>query len=163
MNMEKMEALSSHCGGRATDRRKKLSIADRLVIGIFIACVVPFLTLIVMAIMPLDPIDVHSIKVMNPGNMVVAGDAIIYSVDATKHTEKPARILRQLINDRTTHYTPIESNVPAGRKARTSTLVTSKNDPLGEYYIHYTLVYRYFGFRDVSVSKDSEPFMMIER
>ena len=163
MNMEKMEASLSHCGGRATDRRKKRNHVDKVVFGILLACIAPFLTIIIMAVMPLDPIDIHGIKILNPDRVVTAGSHIIYAVDATKHTNKPARILRQLVNDRTTHYTPIESNIPVGRKIRTSTLITSTGDPPGEYYIQYTLVYRYFGFRDVSVSKDSEPFMIVEK
>ena len=146
---------------RIDDRRRK-PYKHYIVMAILLISLLPFVSIVGMSIVPLTPIEIHSVKILNPGNIVKAGDHIIYAVDATKYTDRPARILRQLVNDRVTHYTPIESNIPTGKKRRTSTLITSKGDPPGEYYIKYTLVYRYFGFRDVAVSTESDRFMIVK-
>jgi hypothetical protein len=116
----------------------------------------------ILAIVPLNPAEVRSITVTNPDKEVLAGTPMYYMVDSTKHTNRPCRIIRQLINERTIHYTPIYSNVPVGTKKRSGYLSTAENDMPGEYYMRWTAIYTYFYFREVVVVVDSDKFVIVK-
>jgi len=109
----------------------------------------------------LNPIEVKSIIVVNHDKKVVAGTTLHYIIDSVKYTDKPCKIIRQLINERTIHYTSIESNIPPGESKRRGELNTAKSDMIGRYYMRWTAIYTYFYFRDVIVTVDSEPFEMV--
>ena len=121
---------------------------------------VPFFTVVVLATIPLCPVTFNSVTIANPNKTVKAGEKILYIVDSVKHTDKPAKIIRQLINERTIFYTAIDGNVPPGASLRGYTLTTSTADIPGVYYLRETRIYKYFFFRDVAVAADSEHFMI---
>jgi hypothetical protein len=138
-----------------------LSMQSKILMFLLIAALLFPAVIGILTIVPLNPLEVRSIKITNPNRIVVAGEQVHYAVDATKYTNKPCKILRQLINERTTHYTMIESNIPTGTKSRGSSLNTAEGDMPGTYYIRWTAIYNYFNFREVVITKDSETFEMI--
>ena len=124
---------------------------------------IPFFTVVILSVVPLDPLTINSVTVVNAEKSVVAGERLHYMVDSVKHANKPAKITRQLINERTIYYTVADSNVPCGPSIRGESLGTSAADMPGLYYLRSTYTYRYFYFRDVAVVADSDVFMMVKK
>lgn len=136
----------------------RLSFESKLLMTLLI---ILLFTPIVLSLIPLKPLTVRSITIENPDKRVIAGERIFYTVDAVKHTKKSCIIIRQLINERTLHYTPIQSNIPATDARREGCLDTSMGDMPGVYFIRWTAVYKYFGFRDVEVVAESDKLTMV--
>ena len=137
----------------------KFSWQTRLLMGILVACCLPFFLLIILSLVPLNPITVHSVTISD--KTLKAGDPIYYTTSFTKHISKPARVLRQLNNERVTYYTPFDSNMPMGKHCRQNFVETSAGDIPGKYKLQLTFIYEYFFFRDVVVVKESNEFVML--
>ena len=121
--------------------------------------VVPILVLLSIIWWPYQPLKIHKIDVLN--SQVVSGAPIEFRITYTKYTDKPAKIITQLINDRVVYYTPIESNVPIGYGSKIVSLPTSIGDMPGKYMMRRTYVYTYFGFWEVSVVGKSPWFQIV--
>ena len=111
---------------------------------------------------PLNPIELKEVKILNADNIVRIGQPILFRVTFTKHTEKPGLIIRQLINDRVINYTGIMSRFPKGDGQGIGRIHTSKGDVPGSYHIKYSVVYKYFGFREIATSAISDEFELLE-
>jgi hypothetical protein len=61
------------------------------------------------------------------------------------------------------NYTPHISRVPIGEGAGVGYLHTGQGDTPGKYRVNYTVIYKYFGFREVSTSLLSDEFEIIVR
>lgn len=118
------------------------------------------LTYMLMSVWPLNPIEIKSVKILNPNNVVCIGDDILFQVHFIKHTDKCGRVVRQLINDRVINYTPHISSVPKEEDKGVGTLKTGPSDMPGRYQVSYTVIYEYFGFRKVSTSAVSDEFIL---
>lgn len=122
------------------------------------------LSVMALAWWPVNPLDVYSIKVTNPGEIVTTGHPVLYEVKFHKWAAKKAIVHRQLINSRTIHYTPYTGNLPVSKETvdtKANYLETSSSDLPGVYYIRITYTFKYFFFREVDVVADSAPFLMI--
>ena len=139
-----------------------LSMQSKILMFLLIAALLFPAVIGILAIVPLNPLEVRSITVINPNKTVVAGTPMNYLVDATKYTDKPCRIIRQLINERTINYTAVDSNIPVGSKKRAVNLSTAEGDMPGVYYMRWTAIYTYFCFREVIVTANSEPFEIVK-
>ena len=131
--------------------------------GLIGVIVIPTLTFLVLIFWPLNPIEIKSVKIMNKNRTVVSGEDIIFQVHYVKHTKKHGKVYRQLLNDRVVNYRPHISSVPTGEKKGIGFLHTGDEEKPGLYQVSYTVVYRYFGFRDVSVTGLSDEFTVIPR
>lgn len=112
---------------------------------------------------PLNPIELKSVKIMNDNNKVIIGQELIFQVHYIKHTEKSGRVYRQLLDGRVVNLAPHISKVPVGEAAHLGFIRTGPGDLPGKYRINYTIIYEYFGFRDVVVSAMSDEFTLMER
>lgn len=122
----------------------------------------PMLFVIALSWWPLHPLELKSVKVMNFDNRVTIGQPILFQVHYIKHIDKHGIIIRQLVNDRVINYTPIVSNVGLGESKGIGRIKTSAGDIPGKYHIKYSVVYEYWGFRDVVVSALSDEFELVE-
>ena len=139
----------------------KTSWQTKFLAALLAVGLLPFFTIVILALIPLDPLTINSVTIVNSQKMVVAGEKLHYIVDTDKHIQKPAKITRQLINERTIYYTSVDSNLPRGASIRGESLGTSSADMPGIYHLRMTYTYRYFYFRDVSVVADSDIFMIV--
>jgi hypothetical protein len=136
---------------------------SKLAYGAILLWVVAFSIPIILALWPLNPIDVKSITVQTTDGAVIAGEPIHYQLDLVKYTDRPCRVVRQLFNDRIITYAPVDSNAPTGKCLRFGTLKTSPDDIAGEYFMRWTATYHYWWFREVVVVKDSNKFQVVHR
>jgi hypothetical protein len=139
----------------------KASIQTKMLAAILIACALPFLALVGIVLWPYNPLTINSVNIINPGNTVIAGENVLYSADVVKHTNKPGKVIRQLINSRVITYSAIDGNIDQGGRIVNNYLETSAADLPGYYYMKFTAVYTYFGFWEVTVSANSKLFQMI--
>lgn len=65
-------------------------------------------------------------------------------------------------NDRVVNYTPHISNVPKGEDIGVGVLKTGQSDVPGRYFVNYTVIYEYFGFRKVSTTALSNEFRILD-
>lgn len=137
------------------DLRSKLAYGATLLWVIAVA--IP----LVLALWPLKPIEINAITVKTNNGVVIAGEPIVYEMDIIKHTDRPAKVVQQLFNDRIITYAPIDGNAPKGRCLKRGILKTSPDDIAGEYYLRWTATYRYWWFREVVVVKDSNKFVVV--
>jgi hypothetical protein len=112
------------------------------------------------ALWPLQPIRIDEVKILNKGNTLKAGDHVDFRMYGFKDTDKPSKVIYQLVNDRVTTYTTVEGNLPRGTTEYGKVLPTSRGDIPGEYYMRVSMTTNYFGLRDVTVAKNSAPFQM---
>jgi hypothetical protein len=138
-----------------------LSPQTKVLMALLVMGLMPFFFLAGLVLYPWNPLDIHCVKITNPGGKVVAGTPVTYAVDITKKVSIPGRVLRQLINERVITYTAYEGNVPKGRRIIAADMNTSVGDMPGKYYLRWTVTYSYFGFYDVPVAKDSEVFELV--
>jgi hypothetical protein len=111
---------------------------------------------------PLNPIELKSVTILNEGKRVKIGTSILFKVHYIKHTDKAGTVYRQLINDRVVNYSPHISAVPSGEAKRIGFIRTSNGEMPGKYQVNYTVVYEYFGFRDVVTNKLSDEFEIVK-
>ncbi|MDD4877394.1 MAG: hypothetical protein PHQ86_09810 [Dehalococcoidales bacterium] len=123
----------------------------------------PFLTLAFLSLVPLKPAEILSIKVINTDNKLYAGEVLYYIPEILKYTNRPARIIKQLLNERAIYYTAVDSNLPMGKSVRVESIKTSTGDMPGKYFLSYTIVYNYFGFRDIIVTARSNVFEIVTK
>ncbi|MFA5397960.1 MAG: hypothetical protein WC346_18255 [Methanogenium sp.] len=121
------------------------------------------ITLAVLNWWPLNPIELKEVKILNADNIVKIGHPILFRVSYAKHTSKHGFVVRQLINDRVVNYTTIASRVATGEGQKIGRIHTSVGDIPGTYHVKYTVVYKYFGFREVATSAVSDEFELVER
>ncbi len=132
----------------------------RLLIAIFI---VPTLVFLGLIFWPLNPLEIRSVTIQNPNKTVVMGEPIYFEVHYVKHTDKHGRVYRQLLNERVVNYRPHTSHVPRGENKGISVLHTGTGESPGLYQVSYTVVYKYFGFREVTVNALSDEFTIVPR
>jgi len=122
-------------------------------------------TLILLGLLwwPLEPLEIHSVKIMNEGDKVAQGQELVFEVDYVKHNNMSGMVIRQLLNDRVINYSPHMSSVPKGAAKRRGYLKIGEVDSPGKYQLNYTVIYKYFGFREVVVSKLSNEFEVTTR
>lgn len=117
--------------------------------------------LLFMMWVPLNPIALKSVTIVNADKKVEIGSPVCFRVEYTKFTNKHGLVVRQLINDRVVNYTPHISRVPIGEGSGVGCLHTGQGDSPGKYRVNYTVIYKYFGFREVSTSLLSNEFQII--
>lgn len=117
--------------------------------------------LLFMMWVPLNPIVLKSVTIVNADKKVEIGSPVCFRVEYTKFTNKHGLVVRQLINDRVVNYTPHISRVPIGEGSGVDCLHTGQGDSPGKYRVNYTVIYKYFGFREVSTSLLSDEFQII--
>ena len=127
------------------------------------AFTVPSLIFLVLTFWPLNPLEIKSVTIMNLHKTATMGDDIIFQVHYVKRTGMHGKVYRQLINDRVINYRPHISSVPVGERKGIGVLHMGKEEVPGKYQVNYTVVYRYFGFREVSVSGLSDEITIVER
>lgn len=135
----------------------------KVVTVIAIIGLLPFLVLTILSLMPLKPADILSIKIINPNNKLYAGESLYYIPEILKYTNRPSKIIKQLLNERAIFYTAVDSNLPIGKSVRVESIKTSTGDMPGKYFLNYTIVYNYFGFRDITVTAYSDMFEIVDR
>ena len=107
---------------------------------------------------PYKPIEVHSIRVLNPDKAVQQGGDLIYEVSYTKNMNVIGTLSRKLVNAFIIDLADTKVSMPAGsavRKVRVR--LPSYADP-GVYRLRWTVTYPVNPIREVSVAAESEPF-----
>ena len=135
----------------------KTSIQTKLLAAILLSCIMPFLFLVGVVLWPYYPLKVTSFTVENKQPFIL-GTPVIVKLVGYKNTDKPVKIICQMINSRSILYSPVEGSLPRGPVNRERVLETSVGDLPGTYYVRCTHVYTYFGFWDVIVPVESVPF-----
>jgi hypothetical protein len=111
---------------------------------------------------PLKPVTLNKIEILDADNTITAGEPVHFTVWGMKHTDRPSKVIYQLVNTRVTTYSAVEGNLAKGTDHYSKSLPTSKYDMAGTYYIRTTVSVKYFGgLREVTVAKDSAPFTMV--
>jgi hypothetical protein len=124
---------------------------------------IPTIPLLFLMWWPLTPLEIKSVTILNKDKKVLQGEELLFEVAYVKHTNLSGTVYRQLINDRVINYSPHVSSVPLGEAKRVGYLRISKTDCPGGYQLNYTVIYKYFGFREVVVSKLSDKFQVIQK
>lgn len=137
----------------------KLSWQSKGLMMLIVGMLLPLVALVLMLVWPLTPIEIRCLKITNQ-TTIIAGDQIHYAIDMTKYINVPGKVIRQLVNERVTTYSPIDGNVSPGTRILRSSINTSPSDMPGAYKLRWSVTYTYWGFRDVTVSAESEPFTM---
>ena len=125
--------------------------------------IIPTMTLLGLMWWPLNPLELKSVTILNEDKRVVAGGKVVFEVHYVKHTDMAGKVVRQLINNRVINYAPHVSDIPSCEAKRVGTLKTNRADEPGTYMVNYTVIYRYFGFREVAVSKLSDEFELVAK
>jgi hypothetical protein len=148
-------------GRKGTGGIMKLSWQTKGLMLMLITALMPLFIFTFLSAVPLNPLTIDKLCVTNKDKIVVTGEPVYYTLTGRKNTDKRAKILRQLINERTIYYTPEEGNYPEGATKSNGKMVTSKGDAAGKYFIRMTIIYNYFWFRDVVITADSDWFEMV--
>jgi hypothetical protein len=148
--------------------KRKNEIVFWLIWGTMICIIV---AIVGFATWPLKPVDLTAVElidsiddgkdipVINP--TIIAGNPVHFMVRGMKHTDRPSKVIYQLVNTRVTTYSVIEGNLGKGTDHYPKALPTSKYDMSGIYYVRTTICVNYWGIRDVCVMKDSNTFTMV--
>ena len=109
---------------------------------------------------PYVPMTIHSIKIINPGNVVYAGGELIYEVDYTKEKTYPVtQVTRQLIDGYVITLANVRgSSLPCGRHQKQIRLQIPANSGVGDYTMHLSATYQVNHLRTVTVIANSLKF-----
>jgi len=114
---------------------------------------------------PYNPMTIHSIKIVNSGNVVYAGDNLIYEISYTKAKEYQVLLLsRQLIDGYVVTLAPVMgTSLPIGSHKKRIVVDIPKSSATGTYYMHLATTYRINPLRTITVSADSDRFSIQRR
>ena len=108
---------------------------------------------------PIKPITVNEVKIIS--KEVRAGGELKYYVDATKHMNLPAMVVRQLINDTVITLAPSWSHVPMGRTMMMVSLTVPINVHPGRYKLSTSYTYEINSFRTITNRWETEYFTVL--
>jgi hypothetical protein len=111
---------------------------------------------------PFNPATIHSIRVMNPGKEVCAGDEMVYVVEITKHMDVPCKVKRALVNSSLIPYPVTEPpRKPLGYQKVSASIHVPRSADYREYYMPFTIDYEIGPKgRIISRSMNSEKFIV---
>jgi hypothetical protein len=92
---------------------------------------------------------------------VYAGEPMFYRVHLFKYIDKPARISRSLVNERTITYTAYSNNLEPGEHNRIFFLNVPIETNPGHHHLEITWEYDINSMRTVTVKKMSVPFIVL--
>ena len=109
---------------------------------------------------PYEPIVIHDIKIMNPGNVVYLGEDLVYETDYTKETSYPVvRVTRQIVDGVVVVLGPgKKSRLPVGSHKVRVHVKIPENGCVGTYHFHLTAEYQVNPIRTVTVTFVTKPF-----
>jgi hypothetical protein len=115
---------------------------------------------------PYQPMTIHSIEVVNPGKVVIAGGNLLYEVTYTKTDTYPVtHLTRQLIDGYILTLAPVRgTSLPLGENQK---IIVPVNIPAssypGIYFLHLSATYQVNHLRTITVSADSDKFEIKKR
>ena len=111
---------------------------------------------------PYETYTLHTspMEVLNP--VVKAGDCITIKVDATRHTNKPADVTLQLVNDSVILLPTMRSAMPAGPQDLEWKLRIPKYADAGHYKLISTLTFQMNPLRTISNRFETEMFEVVK-
>jgi len=114
---------------------------------------------------PYNPITVHSIKILDQDNVVVAGEKIYYSIHVTKHMPLVATVRRRLVNSYVLPLPDIYGSNPVGEHTIKAEAPIPEFADSGNYklMIDYEYTVSQHPERKVVVSVESPQFRVVQK
>ena len=111
---------------------------------------------------PYNPLTVtHPIQIMNKDKTVAPGEYLIYKIEYEKHMNVNGVLTRQLVNTYKIAYSDVIITAPIGKDVDQISLLIPRSAQPGEHYLWWNASYKCNPLRWVTVTCESEPFMVI--
>lgn len=139
---------------------KKIIRHSRLMLEIMMGLgLSALLAILINAVYPYKTISfLEPIEIQEP---VYAGETLYYRLHFIKHIDRPAKISRSLVNERTITYTAYSNNLEPGEHNRTFFLSVPREVRPGHHHLEITWEYRINPLRAVTVKKMSKEFNVL--
>lgn len=117
----------------------------------------------IILLYPWRTVEIHSIRIYDDDNVVVAGEPVVYQVHYTKYTNERPEINRELINHATIKMAQTTGINRAGEGYVMAEVPTPSFVDTGDYKIRITYSYVLFSFpeRRIDVVAMTPPFHII--
>jgi hypothetical protein len=131
-------------------------IVGDILLGFMFIILLLFVAMVVNFVYPyktvelLEPIEIHT--------PVYAGEPLIYTLHLKKHVNLPARITRNLLNERVVTYTPYANNLAPGEHKKSFSLNVPETATPGPHKLALTFEYDINFMRTVTVKYESAVF-----
>lgn len=109
---------------------------------------------------PYDPITVQPIRIVNSCKEVQQGGVLIYELEYHKRTDKTGRVARHLVDTYTITYAPSLGINTVGKGIAKTHLPIPKYATPGIYFLRWSVTYEVNPLRKVTVTVDSEKFLV---
>jgi len=141
----------------------KKELLDKVLIYFMITIWVLLIIATIICVYPFKIAEFENpLEVVNTDKTVKAGDLLLFNRDSEKFMDISGTVSCSFEDDIIFNIPSRISNLPIGNYDSTTSVVVPKNLPPSEYQYKCTIVYKIFGFREVTVYMNTEYFKVIE-